>query len=172
MPVAGQLTRAVVFDVDGTLCDVSSVRHLLDADDAGRFDRFHLASAACPPNGDVVAAAMAASAGGAAVIVVTGRMGRYRGLTQLWLDRHDVPWDLLLTRADNDYRPDDVVKRELLREIRGRGYEVVRAWDDRPSVIGMWESEGIPVTVVPGWDDELAASVACRAAERGDGPVG
>lgn len=172
MPVAGQLIGAVIFDVDGTLCDVSSVRYLLDAGDGDRFDRFHLASADCPPNESVVNAAIAASMNGVYVIVVTGRMARYRGLTQLWLDRHGVPWDLLLTRADNDYRPDDVVKRELLREIRGRGYDVRRAWDDRPSVISMWESEGIPVTVVPGWDEELSASVARHAVEHGDGPVG
>lgn len=39
------LPEAVLFDCDGTLVDVSGIRHLLNG--PGRFDAFHRASAAC-----------------------------------------------------------------------------------------------------------------------------
>lgn len=49
------LPEAVVVDCDGTLVDVSGIRHLLTG--PGRFDAFHRASIDCPPHQWVVDAA-------------------------------------------------------------------------------------------------------------------
>ena len=54
------------------------------------------------------------------------------------------------SRASYDNRPDYEVKRDILRELR-ESYEIIHAWDDNPSVIKLWQEEGIPVTIVPGW---------------------
>lgn len=40
---------AVIFDMDGTLVDVSSVRHFV-MDKPKDFDAFHAGTAGCPPN--------------------------------------------------------------------------------------------------------------------------
>jgi Holliday junction resolvase len=56
-------------------------------------------------------------------------------------------------RRKGDYRKDGIIKRELLGEMRADGFNVVRAWDDNPAVVAVWESEGIEVTVVPGWTE-------------------
>lgn len=139
---------AVIFDVDGTLCDVRSVRHLID--EKG-FDAFHRASGGCPPHDHVVEAAHAAAAAGHAVLVVTGRSEKWRSLTSMWLALHAVPSDVLRMRPDRDYRKDYVIKRAILARLRSR-YDIVHAWDDHPAVLRLWEEEGIPTTVVPGWD--------------------
>ncbi|RZU28293.1 hypothetical protein EV284_6459 [Streptomyces sp. BK022] len=151
MTTATALAPAVIFDVDGTLCDVSDIRHLTKG--PGGFTAFHAASINCPPHQDVVDAARQARAEGLAVLIMTGRDRRWERLTSMWLAMHDVPSDGLWMRGRGDYRPDYVIKRELLRSARNR-YQVVRAWDDNPNVIRLWEQEGIPVTVVPGWEDE------------------
>jgi phosphoglycolate phosphatase-like HAD superfamily hydrolase len=140
---------AEIFDVDGTLCDVTEVRHHV----LGRpknFDAFHEGAAACPPHPHVAEAARTALQEGRAVLVVTARKEMWRRLTGFWLAMHDIPSTMLYMREDKDGRPDYEVKKDILRRIRSR-FEVIKAWDDNPSVITLWESEGIPTEIVPGW---------------------
>ncbi|MDK1475827.1 hypothetical protein QNO07_20800 [Streptomyces sp. 549] len=146
----GPPREAVIFDMDGTLCDVRGVRHLLDG--PGGFHAFHTASVDCPPHGEVVAAARAAHERGQAVLIVTARTVRYRPHTAMWLALHGVPSDTMWMRAAHDGRPDYEVKRDVLASIRRR-FRPVHAWDDNPNVLRLWRSEGIPVTVVPGWHE-------------------
>ncbi|MFI5973539.1 hypothetical protein [Streptomyces sp. NPDC051452] len=146
-----ELPEAVIFDMDGTLCDVRGIRHLLDG--PGRFDTFHAASIDCPPHDHVVAAARREHAAGRAVLIVTGRAAKWRHVTAWWLALHQVPSEAMWMRGPGDFRPDYVVKRGILARIR-QLYRPVAAWDDNPNVIRLWEEEGIPVTVVPGWDGD------------------
>ncbi|MGH1562993.1 hypothetical protein [Mumia sp. DW29H23] len=143
---------AVIFDVDGTLCDVSTVRHHVRGP-RRNFDAFHAASLACPPNAEVAEAARRASRDGHAVLVVTGRAARWARPTGFWLALHDIPSDGLFTRDEHDQRSDVAVKTDILALIRRR-YDVVAAYDDNPSVIALWKSYGIPVHTVAGWDEE------------------
>lgn len=146
--------NAVLVDVDGTLCDVSGVRHYVQSDPKNRnFDKFHRASALCPAIPSTVAWVREQHAAGMFVIVVTSRKQQYEYLTRRWLRKWEVPYDRLLLRANRDERRDDLVKADLLAQIRAEGFDVVAAIDDNPSIIALWESEGIPVTVVPGWND-------------------
>lgn len=142
------LPPAVIFDVDGTLCDVRTIRHLIDTKG---FDAFHRASADCPPHPHVVQAAVDAHAAGKKVLIVTGRVEKWRRLTSMWLALHGVPSELLAMRPDGDFRKDYVIKKEILARLR-QGYLVEHAWDDNPAVLRLWADEGIPTTVVPGWD--------------------
>lgn len=142
------LPEASIFDMDGTLADVSGIRHLLAG--PGRFDAFHRASIDCPPHRRVVDAAISEHVAGRAVLIVTARQARYRNVTAMWLAIHGVPSDAMFMRATGDSRPDFEVKAEILAKIRQR-WTPVAAWDDNPAVIRLWEQEGIPVTVVPGW---------------------
>ncbi|WP_326690534.1 MULTISPECIES: hypothetical protein [unclassified Streptomyces] len=143
------MREAVIFDVDGTLCDVREIRHLLDG--PGGFHAFHTASVDCPPHQHVIDAAHTAHQNGLAVLVVTARSVRYRPHTAMWLALHGVPSDAMWMRATGDGRPDYEVKRDILARIRRR-FRPVHAWDDNPHVLELWTEEGIPTTVVPGWD--------------------
>jgi hypothetical protein len=148
-----QRQKAELYDVDGTLCDVRGIRHYVTSEKRD-FHSFHMASQFCPPNHDVVEWARAARAEGRAVIVVTARMARYRMLTRRWLNAWDIPFDILRTRQDGDFRKDAVVKREILASLR-QDFDIVTAYDDNPAVIDVWQSEGIRTVVVPGWDEQF-----------------
>lgn len=139
----------MIWDMDGTLVNVTDIRHLARAKD---FDAFHQASEFCPPNDHVVRAARRAQDEGHINIVCTGRMERHRALSRRWLKKHDVPYAYLWMRADGDYRKDFVVKRDMLLAAR-IAFDIVGVWDDRPEVIEMWENHGLTVTPVPGWVD-------------------
>lgn len=120
--------EAVIFDVDGTLCDVRGIRHLLDG--PGSFHAFHRASVDCPPHRHVVEAARAAHA----VLIVTARTVLFRPHTAMWLALHEVPSDAMWMRAARDGRPDYEVMRSILARVRER-YVPVHAWDDNPAVL-------------------------------------
>lgn len=157
---AGSKRQAVIFDADGTLCDVRPVRHYVSNPDGTRakhanFDKFHAGSAKCPTNPDVADMARAAHAAGLGVVVATGREAKWRELTQHWLDEHQIPYDMLVTRGAKDYRPDSVVKAELLGEIR-KQYDPILAVDDRPGILKVWQDADIP-TIAVGEDGKLGA---------------
>lgn len=146
---------AVIFDVDGTLCDVRSVRHHVQVTPEQRykdFRAFHDAAASCPPHEWVAEAARQAEAAGLAVLVVTARMAQWMEQTVWWLLLNDVPFKQLYMRRNGDSRRDFEVKREILSLIRADGFNPVHAYDDNPNVLQLWTREGIPTTVVPGWD--------------------
>lgn len=148
------LIEAEVFDVDGTLCDVRGIRHYVTPPNRD-FHRFHTASQFCPPNPEVVERVREAKARGRAVLVVTSRMARYRLLTRRWLRSCDIPFDLLRTRADDDFRKDSLVKLDILRELQ-LDYDIRKAHDDNPDVIeNVWVANGIETVVVPGWDEQF-----------------
>ena len=142
---------AVIIDVDGTLANVSGIRHHVMARPK-RFDRFHAESVDCPPNQQAVDIARAAHAAGQAVLVVTARRAMWRHHTAWFLALHGIPSDALIMRGNDDHRPDVEVKRDILWQIRTR-WTPVLAVDDNPKVLALWESEGIPTVVIPGWED-------------------
>ena len=63
-------------------------------------------------------------------------------------------YDHLLMRMDGDFRPDHVVKEEIYRLNIEPYFDVRMAFDDNPSIIALWKRLGIPVTVVPGWEEQ------------------
>lgn len=140
---------AVIADLDGTLCDVSSIlHHVEDKGDERDFAAFHAASAGCPPHDAVAEAVRAAHDAGQAVLVVTGREFVWRDLTLDWLVAHEIPYDELVMRIVGDYRPDDVIKAEMLDQLEADGWHVTEAWEDSDDIIALWESRGITVHAV------------------------
>jgi phosphoglycolate phosphatase-like HAD superfamily hydrolase len=147
--------RAIIVDVDGTLVDVTSIRHLVwDGDPNYRgyrdFKAFHMASAWCPPIAATVAAVRDHHATGDTILVVTARGEEWRALTETWLDEAEVPRAGVWMRPTGDGRPDGIVKAEILAKLRAE-YDIVHAYDDNPNVIAVWTEHGIPTTVIPGW---------------------
>lgn len=139
--------EAVIVDLDGTLCDTSAIVHLVQGEERD-FAAFHAASADAPVDDEVAAAVRSAHENGRAVLVVTSREFVWRDLTLDWLAQHEVPYDELVMRVVGDYRPDDVVKAEMLETLRSDGYEPVEAWEDSPDVVALWREHGMTVHVV------------------------
>ena len=141
--------QTFVFDIDGTLADVSSIRHLVE-EGQKNFDAFHRESVNCPTIPWVTAAAHDAKGMGYRVIQVTARQEKYRPNTSWWLADNLIPSDGLYMRANGDYRPDYEVKKEILDRLL-KVYDIKMAYDDNPSIVSLWSEYQIPCIVVPGW---------------------
>jgi hypothetical protein len=50
----------------------------------------------------------------------------------------------MFLRADDDFRGDELVKEDLLVDIRKAGYDPKVAFDDRQKVVNKWRELGIP----------------------------
>jgi phosphoglycolate phosphatase-like HAD superfamily hydrolase len=145
----------VIFDVDGTLCDVRSIRYHVDPLAPGfvgrkNFNRFHAESEWAPINRWVKRLLLDLSQRGFRIAIVTGREGRWAELTERWLEAHDVRYDTIFYRPENDERKDADVKIAHLDALRVAD-DVVLAVDDSPQVIEMWNEHRVPVIQVS-WD--------------------
>ena len=134
---------AVIFDMDGTLCDVEPIRHYVTGE-RRNFDAFHKASLWCGPNVSVRFFARTLARGNeTAVIIVTARDARYERETRDWLAKYGITYDALYMRPWGDGRRDSVVKAGILDQIRRDGFNPVLAVDDRDDIIAVWEEGGI-----------------------------
>lgn len=145
--------RAVIVDMDGTLCDVSGIRHYLTGD-YRNFEKFHGASLWCPPNQQALDFCIKHARQGADILIVTAREEKWRRITNAWLEKHfpaGLSWYGPWMRKDLDYRPDHEIKLEIYNEI-AQDFHVVAAVDDNPSIVNLWQSLEIETEVVPGWE--------------------
>lgn len=150
-----------IFDLDGTLADLSHRKHMLEEkNDPSRWRRFYAACGRDAPIKPVIET-MERLRRFADVWVFSGRSDEVRGITVDWLTAHTsfMTHELetaLTMRQAGDYRADDVVKREwidgMLNDDRRR---LVAVFDDRDRVVAMWRAAGIPCfQVAPGTSDD------------------
>jgi phosphoglycolate phosphatase-like HAD superfamily hydrolase len=131
-----------IFDVDGTLSDPTHRKAWL-ASSPKNWAAWNAAMEGDLYHADVIQFTDIAKTRGYRVIICTGREETEREVTETWLKEGGIEYDGLYMRKKKDYRGDDVIKRELLAEIRADGYEPVLAFDDRNRVVDMWREEGI-----------------------------
>ncbi|TFI60277.1 hypothetical protein E2493_00765 [Sphingomonas parva] len=154
--------RAVIFDIDGTLADVSHRLHHLDGEKD--WNAFFKAMADDAPVEPIARLARMLRHNAEArrdidaVLIVTARPDRedWRRTTLDWLALHDIPYDAIYMRPEGDIRADHLVKAEMLQRILDDGYEPVLVIDDRPQVVRMWREHGI--TTLQCAPDEPASS--------------
>ena len=142
----------VIYDMDGTLADVTDIRHFVTGGNTD-YHSFHMGSIDVPAHEHVVDMLRQDQADGKAIVIVTARNSAYMYVTIFWLFFAGIEYDEIYMRDSKDQRPDWEVKADILVQMRKDGFNPVRAVDDNPSVVELWEREGIPVTVIPGWVD-------------------
>jgi FMN phosphatase YigB (HAD superfamily) len=140
-----------IFDLDGTLADISHRRHLVEAP-AKRWRDFYAACTGDVPNEPVVRTAQGLTIAGAEVWVWSGRSDEVQLETEEWLRRHVCTHSLLRMRQAKDHQPDVKLKRSWLQSMdpvdRAR---LVAVFDDRDGVVRMWRAEGVACfQVAPG----------------------
>jgi len=144
---------ALIVDMDGTLANVSSIRHYVTRPRNEKdFDSFHRASLFVPPNHEVAMIVDQCHATGMTVFVVTARRSMWERPTRDWLHKHGIPYDALCMRGNQDHRRDVEVKKDILTRIR-KTHTPVIAIDDNPSVLALWEAEHIKTIRIPGWEE-------------------
>ncbi len=77
------------------------------------------------------------------IILLTGRKSSYEKETLDWLRKNQVSYDELYFRDAEDFRKDDVVKKEIYEKYIHNKYKVLFVVDDRQSVVKMWRSIGL-----------------------------
>ena len=144
----------IIVDLDGTIANTKHRAHFLHDGPKKDWESYFKACKEDTPNEHIIALCRVMYDGGARVIICSGRPNNYRLDTEWWFrDVAKLLYNRLLMRAVNDRRPDTVVKAEMLQKLRDEGFNVVLAIDDRPSVLKMWQDNGVPVLAVmdPTW---------------------
>ena len=132
----------IIFDMDGTLADVTHRRHFVEMKPKN-WDSFYAGMIGDTPIQPVVMMAQLLKSAGHRIIIATGRPRRYNNITLQFLRDNDILYDAAYLRADKDYRPDTVVKENMLRKMKINGYDPTIAFDDRKSVVEMWRANGL-----------------------------
>ncbi len=136
----------IVFDMDGTLADLTHRRHFVETKPKDWRSFF----AACKDDAPIphVITVLNDLSEMNEIEVWSGRPERCRSATEKWLYDHvGAEMPPLRMRADGDYRADDIVKEEFL----GKYGKPDLVFDDRDRVVAMWRRNGIPCfQVAPG----------------------
>lgn len=141
--------KAYIFDIDGTIADCSHRIHHIQKqpkDWTTFFSECHLDT----PIKHIIQLARDLACL-KPVIYVSGRSDQCRTETEQWLAKHYLPKGKVYMRKEGDHRDDDVIKLELLAEVRADGIEPIMTFDDRDRVVAAWRAAGVPCAqVAPG----------------------
>ena len=148
--------KAKIFDIDGTLVNVTTISHLIDGTAYGTkppefYDEYHNKAIDAPPVDWVVNAALMAITEGYIVILITARKVMYSFQTTVFLGKNNIPYHHLCMRNNDDDRPDHEYKQEVLDRLIAMGYDIEEAYDDNPNIIKLWQKNGIKTVYVQGF---------------------
>lgn len=130
-------TKAIIVDLDGTLCDVEHRIHHVKGPHKNwkAFNESIIHDTLYIWCFELI---IAMRDRGFEIVFVTGRSEDYRQHTVDWLTRHKVVYDKLYMRAERDFREDSDVKEDLYRTHIEPVHDVLFVVDDRKSVVDRW----------------------------------
>ena len=146
--------KIVIFDLDGTLALIDK-RRALSQKMNGKMDwdiffdptNIDLDQ----PNTPVIKMAQMLKSQGFMIVIFSGRSKATKNATTQWLDRHDVPFDVLKMRpADRSigghfhFMKDSDLKQHWLDDLQIKD-DIFAVFDDRNQVVDMWRSNGLQV---------------------------
>lgn len=136
--------KAVICDLDGTLCDITH-RLQYGKGETKDWDKFFSLIPDDTLRKDIKKQLNEiALEADAYIIFVSARPETYRTETETWLIQHGLRPGILLMREANDKRPDTEVKSDIYDKYL-KNLDIVAIFDDRPSVIRMWREKGLNV---------------------------
>lgn len=139
--------KCIIFDIDGTLATMHN-RSPYEWNKVGND----------LPNMELFYAMKSYYEQGYMIIIMSGRDSVCRNETIEWLEKiiyndstmeidiggelYFIDYDLHM-RKENDMRKDSIIKSELFFEHVDGNYNVVGVFDDRPSIVRMWQELGL-----------------------------
>ena len=144
--------KTVIFDLDGTLADITS-RRILSTKDNGKMDWdtfFNPKNIKLDlPNTPVIKMAQMLDSQGFNIVIFSGRSKSTYRTTRQWLIQNDVPFDMLQMRPnDRDsggqfhFMKDSDLKQLWLDTLVDKD-DVFAVFDDRNQVVDMWRQNGL-----------------------------
>lgn len=132
----------IIFDIDGTLADLTHRRHFV-ASKPKNWDAFQALAHKDVPFEPVAVLARSLATLAHRIVLCSGRGEQERPVTEAWLAQHQITHERLYMRAEGDYRADDLIKEELLDHILSDGFSPQIVFDDRARVVAMWRRRGL-----------------------------
>jgi len=133
---------AVVIDLDGVLSDAASRQHYLEAPD--RDWRAFFDACGDDPVIEEVKVLLDLLDASLAIVLLTARPERVHLLTEAWLHRYKIRWDVLVMRPWGDFEVSRDFKRLSVEEFRRYGFDLRLAIEDDRRNVEMFRGEGIP----------------------------
>jgi hypothetical protein len=133
----------IIVDIDGTVCDARHRLHFLEKQPRD-WPAFFAAMSEDKPFPAIIQLVKIMHRCGYAILFCTGRSETYRPETTHWLQKHEVPFTWIIMRRKDDYRPDVIVKREMLDDIRAGGLQPLFAIEDKTDIVKMWRMNDLP----------------------------
>ena len=138
--------RAVVVDIDGVLSEAAGRQHYLEAP---RHDwRSFFDACGEDPVIEEVKTLLDLLDAHLQIVLLTARPHRVHHLTEAWLRRYEIRWDMLITRPWGDYELSRDFKQSTVWELRAAGFDLALAFEDDRRNVEMFRSEGIPCLYV------------------------
>lgn len=133
---------AVVADLDGALADASHRQYLLKGQRPDAL-AYYMEMANDFPVLPLITAYRCLQLSGYPGIICSGRPDTYRTATEEWLEQYSISCACLYMRRESDYRPDALVKHDLLKRMRREGFEPLIVMDSDLASVEMWRREGL-----------------------------
>lgn len=177
MKKGNEMKKTIIFDLDGTLAIIEKRRLKAGSPTGDRpnkskmnWDVFFDAEniKLDEPNHPVIKMAQTFHKDGFKIVIFSGRNDRSYKETKEWLEKYEVPYNLLVMRPDKfksdswpiadgnpatpDMRwmPDEILKKKMLDTFVDKT-DVLMTVDDRQKVVDMWRAEGLTCfQVAPG----------------------
>lgn len=133
---------SIIVDIDGTIADCSHRLKYLE-ENPKNWDGFFSYMHKDKPIQPIIRLIEKLQNHNFSLIFCTGRPERYRALTKEWLCDQDLDPRYLYMRNDTDFRPNHIIKSELLNLIYDDGFLPLLVIDDQQSVVEMWRTRGL-----------------------------
>ena len=143
----------VIFDLDGTLANIDKRRTLATKNGKMNWNVFFNPNNIDldTPNQAVINMANILYSQDYIIYILSGRSDKTHQATIDWLSKHNVDYDLLIMRPQNQlYKKDSDLKQSWLDTI-GKD-RVSMVFDDRQQVVDMWRQNGLPTFQVADGD--------------------
>lgn len=124
------LPKAIICDLDGTLALI----HNRSPFDGSKCEQDL-------PNKPVVNLVKNYKKLGYKILFLSGRNIKYKEQTKSWLNKFNIPYDVLWMREENDNRKDAIVKEELFTKNIEDKFYIEFVLDDRDQVVDLWRKK-------------------------------
>lgn len=144
------MTKVIVFDIDGTIADIEHRRHFVRSKPRN-WPAFNRAMVHDTPYPDIIWLFNVLKAAGCTMLIASGRGSEDRAKTETWLANNGIVYEKLYMRPAKDSRADNIIKAEIIEQIRTEYGEPYLWFDDRNQVVDAIRAAGVRVLqVAPG----------------------
>ena len=133
---------AAVVDIDGVLSDAVSRQHYLEA--PRRDWRAFFDACGDDPVIEEMRVLLDLLDPGLRVVLLTARPERLHQMTEAWLRRYEIRWDVLIMRGWGDHEVSREFKEATVAELRAYGFELRIAFEDDRRNVEMFRTAGVP----------------------------